>query len=116
MLQYPAEGDPEPIKISIKDIDALQPGELVNDNIICFYLKYIRNELVSPERRDSIFFFDTFFYSSLTKGVRSSKNYCKQLIENYESVQRRTRKVDLFSKDYIVVPICEAQHWLVICT
>lgn len=113
MLQYPRGGDSEAIKISAKDIDALQPGELLNDNIICFYLKYIRNELVSSEKRNSYFFFDTFFYSSLTKGVRSAKDRYKQLAENYEVVQRRTRKVDLFSKDYIVVPICEAQHWYV---
>uniref|UniRef100_A0A158R3Z6 ULP_PROTEASE domain-containing protein n=1 Tax=Syphacia muris TaxID=451379 RepID=A0A158R3Z6_9BILA len=113
MLQYPLGAGSDAIKITAKDIDGLQPGNLINDNIVSFYLKYILEELVPQERRDSFFFFDTFFYSSLTKGIRSAKSRQKQLAKNYETVKRRTRKVDLFSKDFIVVPICEAQHWYV---
>lgn len=35
----------------------------------------------------------------------------------YKSVKRWTRKTDLFTKEYILVPICQDQHWTlaVIC-
>ena len=29
----------------------------------------------------------------------------------YKSVKRWTKKADLFAKEYILVPICQDQHW-----
>jgi len=38
-VTYP-EGDPDVVTIKKRDIELLEPGKFVNDNIIDFYIKY----------------------------------------------------------------------------
>uniref|UniRef100_A0A0R3S207 ULP_PROTEASE domain-containing protein n=1 Tax=Elaeophora elaphi TaxID=1147741 RepID=A0A0R3S207_9BILA len=65
LLNYPR--DQPTISIHYADVEYLRPNEMLNDTIIEFYLKYIQMELVSSERRPSIFIFNPFFYSRLTQ-------------------------------------------------
>ncbi|KAG9236696.1 hypothetical protein BJ875DRAFT_209111 [Amylocarpus encephaloides] len=88
------------------DIRRLDDGEFLNDSLISFYLRYLENSLQqrNPDLAERVYFQNSHFYESL-KGKGGSINYAK--------VQRWTRKVDLFSKDYIVVPVNENYHWYV---
>lgn len=93
--------------LEVRDLERLDDGEYLNDNLIEFYLKHLKNqlELTSPEMAKKVYFFNTFFFASLTrKGKRGI---------NYDAVQKWTRSIDIFSYDYVVVPICESQHWYV---
>lgn len=93
--------------LEARDLERLDDGEYLNDNLIEFYLKYLKNqlELTAPEMAKKVYFFNTFFFASLTrKGKRGI---------NYDAVQKWTRSIDIFSYDYVVVPICESQHWYV---
>lgn len=93
--------------LEARDLERLEDGEYLNDNLIEFYLKYLKNQLEqsSPEMAKKVYFFNTFFFASLTrKGKRGI---------NYDAVQKWTRSIDIFSYDYVVVPICESQHWYV---
>lgn len=93
--------------LEARDLERLEDGEYLNDNLIEFYLKYLKTQLeqTSPETAKSVYFFNTFFFASLTrKGKRGI---------NYDAVQKWTRSIDIFSYDYVVVPICESQHWYV---
>ncbi|OMP85642.1 Sentrin-specific protease 7 [Diplodia seriata] len=56
-------------------------------------------------RPDKVYWFNTYFYSTLTKLAKGQKAI------NYAGVQRWTSKIDIFSYDYVVVPINEDQHW-----
>jgi sentrin-specific protease 7 len=47
-----------------------------------------------------VYFFNTHFYTKLTE--KAGRN-----IINYQAVARWTSRVDIFSYDYIVVPINE---------
>lgn len=93
--------------LEARDLERLEDGEYLNDNLIEFYLKCLKNQLeqTSPETAKKVYFFNTFFFASLTrKGKRGI---------NYDAVQKWTRSINIFSYDYVVVPICESQHWYV---
>ena len=60
---------------------------------------YLFNKLNVPS--DKVYFFNTYFFTQLTKNTgRQSMTY--------KAVERWTSKIDIFSYDYIVVPINEA--------
>lgn len=107
-LLYPKTGKK---KISVEwiDLERLDEGEFLNDNLIAFYLRFLQDQLEerSPELAKSVYFFNTFFFASLTNTQRGKRGI------NYEAVQKWTRSVDIFSYDYVVVPINESAHWYV---
>ncbi|RYP59436.1 hypothetical protein DL769_008524 [Monosporascus sp. CRB-8-3] len=90
------------------DIERLDEGQFLNDNIIIFYLRYLQHKLETelPDQAQRIYFQNTFFFDKL-KPTRASGPI------NYESVKGWTSKVDLFMKDFIIVPINEYSHWYV---
>jgi Ulp1 family protease len=107
-LTFPKDGKKK-ATVDARDIERLDEGEFLNDNLIAFYLRYHEDclEKSRPKLAQRIYFHNTFFYETLTKGRIRSNNI------NYDAVKRWTSKVDLFSYDYIVVPVCEKLHWYV---
>lgn len=89
-----------------EDIPRLDEGQFLNDNVLIFYLRYLQHSLEAerPDLAQRIYFQNTFFYEKL-KSSRAGINY--------DSVKAWTSKVDLFTKDYIIVPINEFSHWYV---
>ncbi|RYO86388.1 hypothetical protein DL766_006964 [Monosporascus sp. MC13-8B] len=90
------------------DIERLDEGQFLNDNLIIFYLRYLQHKLETelPDQAQRIYFQNTFFFDKL-KPTRAGGPI------NYESVKGWTSKVDLFTKDFIIVPINEYSHWYV---
>ncbi|OHE92656.1 sentrin-specific protease [Colletotrichum orchidophilum] len=88
------------------DISRLEEGEYLNDNLIGFYLRYLQVHLEKEKKSISerIYIMNTYFYPKLTD-VKAGRGI------NYEGVKSWTAKVDLFSYDYIVVPVNESAHW-----
>lgn len=107
-LLYPKTGKKK-ISVEWMDLERLDEGEFLNDNLIAFYLRFLQDQLEerSPELAKRVYFFNTFFFASLTNTQRGKKGI------NYEAVQKWTRSVDIFSYDYVVVPINESAHWYV---
>jgi sentrin-specific protease 7 len=61
--------------------------------------RYLYNELkVSVDR---VYFFNTHFFPTLTKKIKGQDGI------NYDGVKSWTKRDDVFSYDYIVVPINE---------
>ncbi|TAQ86942.1 hypothetical protein B7494_g4744 [Chlorociboria aeruginascens] len=91
------------------DIERLDEGEFLNDNLVDFYLLYLKQclERDNPEVARRIYFNNTFFYTTLTKAPKGKRRI------NYEGVERWTKEVDLLQYDYIIVPVNESQHWYV---
>ncbi|KAI0167213.1 hypothetical protein BJ166DRAFT_442776, partial [Pestalotiopsis sp. NC0098] len=106
-LVFPPQGKGR-ATVDADDIERLDEGEFLNDNLIIFYLRYLQDKLEKEKPRvaERIHFHNTFFYDKL-KPSRSSAGI------NYNGVKSWTSKVDLFTKDFIVVPINEHQHWYV---
>lgn len=106
-LIFPLEGKKQ-TPVDKRDIERLDEGEFLNDNLISFYLRYLE-EKTAKERPDvakRVFFMSSFFYQRLTRG-KGRKNI------DYEAVKRWTSKVNIFEFDYIVVPVNENAHWYV---
>lgn len=102
-LVFPATGKNR-ARVDKDDIPRLDEGEFLNDNLISFYFRYLQNKLEKdrPELLEKVYIFSTFFFEKL----RSSRGKI-----NYDGVKAWTAKVDLFSYDYIVVPVNEHAHW-----
>ena len=105
-LTYPKVGKKK-TTVEWSDLERLDEGEFLNDNLISFYLRYLEQRLEAerPELAKRVYFFNTFFFATLTNTHKGRKRF------NYEGVQKWTRSVDLFTYDYIIVPINEQAHW-----
>ncbi|KAL6237557.1 hypothetical protein BDW75DRAFT_75403 [Aspergillus navahoensis] len=104
-LVYPRFGKKK-AEVNGLDLRRLAPHEFLNDNIIGFYIRFLEDHLqrCRPEAAKRVYFFNSYFFVTLTKSP-------KGLRINYEGVAKWTRNVDIFSYDYIVVPINENAHW-----
>ncbi|KAK5119891.1 hypothetical protein LTR85_007217 [Meristemomyces frigidus] len=101
---YPPSGARR-VTVEYGDLERLDEGQFLNDNLVSFALRRIEEDM-APEHKDSVHFFNSFFYPSFT-----TKNGKK--VFNYDAVKRWTKNKDIFSVPYIVVPICIDLHWFV---
>ncbi|XP_038992413.1 probable ubiquitin-like-specific protease 2A [Hibiscus syriacus] len=111
---YP-KGDPDAISISKRDVELLSPETFINDTIIDFYILYLKNK-IPPEEQHKFHFFNSFFFCKLADLDKGLSDDC-QARSAYQRVHKWTRKVDIFEKDYIFIPVNYSLHWslIVIC-
>ncbi|KAI9260741.1 hypothetical protein BDA99DRAFT_439783 [Phascolomyces articulosus] len=80
------------------DIQKLHPGTWLNDEIINFYMELIAVRSQSDENLPNVHCYSTFFCSTLRD-------------QGYAKVRRWTKRIDIFAKDLLFVPINYAYHW-----
>ncbi|EFO91472.1 CRE-ULP-2 protein [Caenorhabditis remanei] len=142
LFQFPPAGVESPgkdhITVEVKDVRTLDRKEFINDNVMGFMLTYIWCYMIDEElyvtvqlnpvsifffRKKKVHMYNTFFYSNLTKGLPPlCYSQRKPITADNESIlkggiqrcARWTRSMDLFTKDYIIIPINEDLHWMVI--
>jgi len=135
--QFPPEGTGT-VSVTTEDYLCLEDEQFLNDVIIDFYMRYLQfgkessahKQFTSPHfttplseiDRDRVHIFSTYFYKRLTTRPKQVKNKLHPIEDNpdlsaaekrYERVKKWTKKVNLFEKDFIVVPINEHAHWFV---
>ena len=128
MFSYP-EGDLDSVQVTSHELQRLEPGIWLNDTLIDFELKYIdlivklfinfpifRYLLHQLDKnvQEKIHIFSSFFYrrlssAKMTQPKSDDSNQNKKT--GYELVKTWTRKVNLFEKDFVVLPINENLHW-----
>lgn len=88
------------LQITRRDIQTLETGQWLNDEVINFYMNLLvqRND---SEGYPALHVFSTFFYPKLKQG-------------GYNAVKRWTRRINLFEKEIILVPIHQKVHWSLI--
>ncbi|XP_013136078.1 PREDICTED: sentrin-specific protease 1-like isoform X2 [Papilio polytes] len=86
------------MSIRRRDLQTLSGLNWLNDEVINFYMELITER--SEQRPDlpKIHHFNTFFYPKLMR-------------QGQAALQRWTKKVDIFSKDIILVPVHLGVHW-----
>ncbi|MBA0808274.1 hypothetical protein Gohar_024026, partial [Gossypium harknessii] len=111
---YP-KGDIDAVSISKRDVDLLLPETFVNDTIIDFYIKYLKNQ-IQPEERLRFHFFNSFFFRKLADLDKDPSSISDGRAA-FLRVRKWTRKLDMFGKDYIFIPVNFSLHWslIVIC-
>lgn len=72
---------------------------------------------LNQELQDKIHIFSSFFYRRLSSAKLSLLPSQDGTKTGFDLVKSWTRKVDLFEKDFLIVPICENLHWFlaIIC-
>jgi len=122
--QFPPEGAGI-ISVTNEDYACLEVEQFLNDVIIDFYLKFLQFGKFEnmAEVREKTHIFTTYFYKRLTtRPTNKNKNRPHPVEDDpnlsaaekrYDRVRKWTKKVNLFDKDFIVVPINEHAHWFV---
>jgi hypothetical protein len=94
---YPLSGKKR-TTVVFSDLERLDEDEMLNDNLIEFYIRWLTEQF--PVSNRQVYFFGTHFYTALTTGGKRGFNY--------EAVQRWTAKDDIFNYDFVVVPVNES--------
>ncbi|CAG9769103.1 unnamed protein product [Ceutorhynchus assimilis] len=123
LLIYPKEG-PNRLSINTEDYVCLAADQFLNDKIIDFYLTYLWEHLPQEQQR-KVHVFSTFFYKRLTsKAMKVAKKSNPNETETLTAAEKRharvknwTKKINIFEKDFIILPINESAHWFlaIIC-
>ncbi|KAL8188961.1 hypothetical protein R6Q57_029481 [Mikania cordata] len=107
------EGDCDSISISVRDFQLLQPEKFINDTIVDFYIEYLKKIKTAAAE---VHFFNSFFFRKL---VDFDDNQSRSFDSKgaFQRVRKWTKKVNIFEKDYIFVPINFRLHWslIIIC-
>lgn len=115
LFVYPPPPKKGGIAITNVDIDCLQPGVYLNDIIIDFYLKYLYEEKLSPQQQAKTYIFNSYFYTRLSKRAFGDPNKNESPMQRmHTQVKKWTRDVNIFEKDFILIPINEHSHWFLV--
>lgn len=113
--QFPLTGA-NSVSVGTEDYICLEEDNFLNDVIIDFFFRWLQFEKLEPVDRERTHMFSTFFYKRLTTRPKKMKNRVHPVEDNpnlsaadkrYERVKRWTKKVDIFNKDFVFVPINE---------
>ncbi|KAI5627621.1 sentrin-specific protease 7 [Silurus asotus] len=119
LIQYPPPPCKGGITVTTEDLECLRDGEFLNDVIIDFYLKYLQLERADRDVAERSHIFSSFFYKQLTRKPNSSEEEAGGTAQyrRHGRVRTWTRNVDIFSKDYLFIPVNQEAHWylVVIC-
>lgn len=100
--------------VTVQSYACLEVGEHLDDAIIDFYAEYLWREVLSPDQRARTHIFSVFFYNVLTarptRGRFATPGLSVQQ-KRHERVAKWTKDVNIFEKDFIIVPINAGQHW-----
>lgn len=94
------------IPMSEYNLRCLAPGQWLNDEVVNFYMSMLQEKddilCAETQSRTPNCFFNLYFMSKLLE----RNIYC------YKNVKRWTKKIDIFSKDKIFVPVnINNTHW-----
>ncbi|KAM8947192.1 LOW QUALITY PROTEIN: sentrin-specific protease 7 [Pelodytes ibericus] len=110
---------PPPMKkglgVTNEDLLCLKEGEFINDVIIDFYLKYLFLKKFPKAFIERGHIFSSLFFKCLTSTANGpgDKSDVTSEQKRHQEVKTWTRHVDIFSKDFIYVPVNENSHWKV---
>lgn len=92
------------VEISSRDLDRLEPGRYLNDNIIDFYLHYSWRHLPVDLQRQ-VYIFSSHFFTHLI-GSNDAEFDSVDTCNRFDRVSRWVAKdVSLFTKRFLFVPI-----------
>lgn len=85
-------------------LSCLQPNRMLNDTVVDFYMNHLlvrAKDIIRPQ----VHLFNTFLYEKL-KSLPSGGAAASQL--------RWDKKVNIFDKNFLVIPVCDHAHWVLV--
>ncbi|XP_014242580.1 sentrin-specific protease 7-like [Cimex lectularius] len=95
------------ITIYPENFACLENSMYIDDIIIDFYLMWFYKNKLGAEDQKRTHVFSSFFYTRLTSDENST------IQDRHNKVARWTKSLDIFSKDFLIVPLNICQHWMV---
>ena len=80
----------------------LEEDNKIDDNTIDFFILNSIDSFLDEDKRDNVHVFNSCFYSKL------SQNFNPKTTRNW------TKSVNIFEKDFVVLPVCHSDHWILI--
>uniref|UniRef100_A0A1A8QXD9 EFR3 homolog Ba n=1 Tax=Nothobranchius pienaari TaxID=704102 RepID=A0A1A8QXD9_9TELE len=117
LIQYPLVPCKGRITVTEEDLVCLEPGEFLNDVIIDFYLKFLLLEGVGGMVAQRSHIFSTFFYKQLSRRRAAGEDDAPSVPDRrtrHQRVKTWTRHVDIFTKDFLFVPVNQEAHWFLV--
>jgi hypothetical protein len=107
-LTYPIKG-PRSATMHYHDLDRLKDNEYLNDTIIDFYARWLREKY--PEQAKLVHIFSSYFFTTLIDSRMSNAD------SRYAGVKRWTKADTFQGIDYLAVPVNQDLHWylVIIC-
>ena len=102
VLMYP-RNERDVVTIYSADVALLKQGAFLNDSIIAFYVKFLQHAVVPFAQANGLYF-------KRSVHIYSSFFFHKLQDQGYKAVKKWVSEVDIFSKDFLVIPINEEFH------
>ncbi|XP_056157219.1 sentrin-specific protease 7-like isoform X2 [Lampris incognitus] len=114
LIQYPAAPCKGRITVTTEDLACLERGEFLNDVIIDFYLKFLLLERAESSVAERCHVFSSFFFKQLARRRVAGEDDAPVILDRkmrHKRVKTWTRHVDIFTKDFLFVPVNQQSHW-----
>ncbi|GKC45437.1 peptidase C48, SUMO/sentrin/Ubl1 [Tanacetum coccineum] len=103
IVYYPSRDDGDIVEVNYKDMECLEPEAWLSSAIMNFYIRYLQQLISFSENMiRNCHFFNTFFYSQLQKKYKG---------DSFLKFRKWWKRVNLFEKAYIFIPIHQSAHW-----
>jgi sentrin-specific protease 7 len=107
------------ITVTLKDYKTLEHDIYLNDIIVDFYLGWLFTNILPADRKETVHIFTSMFYKRMMRAPSKTDQFerdanISQAEKRHLRVKGWTKNVDLFSKELIVIPICENSHWYLV--
>lgn len=99
------------VELHTQSLDCLNSCSYLSDNIIQFYSAYLINKL-NEIQASRFHIFDSIFFEQLSKIFDINKPGID--VTRWRQLSRWYSHVDIFSKDFLLFPVCHRDHWFVI--
>lgn len=119
LFEYPQEEEdtkktrPENIVFTRDEEKRLNERQFLNDTIITFFMQQHLDEETIPRIRKRVHLFNNFFYSKIDY-ITKSINETRELSITYDCASRWLRGTKLFDRDFVFMPICSKEHWVLV--
>ena len=117
---YPDSKTKGSVQITLGDLEHLRDGEMLNDQCVDFYLKYIQVEMLGAnafEILDKVHIFNSFFYQKLAQKHDRDRSNVDAATASHARVKNWTKGVDIFTKSFLMIPVHSNLHWslVIVC-
>lgn len=97
------------------DLDTVEDEQELNDAIIDFFVLYTSYHASDRDSLEKCHFFSSFFYTKLSERVKKGKNLVlPSSQERHARACSFTRRVDIFKKEFLFIPVCRSGHWFLL--
>lgn len=125
----------EVITFTKHDFAQLQSPNYLNDTIITFFMQFQMDSMIDVDFRSRVHVFSSFFLNKIrsiykpeqrNRNSNRNNNNITEIISNTSTpnvspiksnnncASRWLKGVDIFEKDFLFLPVCEDDHWLLV--